>query len=135
MTWLVFNAETGAQIGALHPTPPEPQAGQSVAVVPASAMASPPLTQWSPVLRGFVDVPQTHIMTRLEFQLLFTQNERAAIRSSADSSVQDFVELSKIAGHIDLTHATTISGVNHLQTVGLLSTARAAQVLAGQAPS
>jgi hypothetical protein len=134
MTWLVFNSTTGAQIGALHPTQPEPQAGEEVAVVPASAMATPPLTQWSPTLRGFADIPQAQPLTRLQFQLLFTAAERAAVRASTDAGVEDFLELSRIADSIDLTDSTTVSGVNHLQTAGLLSAARVAQVLAGQSP-
>jgi hypothetical protein len=135
MTWLLFDTTTGAQIGALHTTEPSPAGGQGVAVVPASAMTTPPLTIWSPSLKGFVDTPHAVPVSRLKFQLLFTAAERTAIRGSTNTMVQDFIELSKIAADIDLTHEVTIAGVNYLESVGLIGAGRAAQVLAGVAPA
>jgi hypothetical protein len=54
--WIVFDGETGAQIGAwLEEEPDELIAGQQAQRVPPSAVAG--ISIWRPALRGFVDVP------------------------------------------------------------------------------
>jgi hypothetical protein len=62
----------------------------------------------------------------------FEPEERVAIRTAAQSSIaiQDYLELVNVSDSIDLTYATTKSGVQALETAGLLDSGRAADILA-----
>ncbi|MBZ6377388.1 hypothetical protein B5C34_05185 [Pacificimonas flava] len=55
--FLLFESQTGAPIGGLHPEPPVPGQGEEVARVPRSALEQPPTTAWDPARRGFYDIP------------------------------------------------------------------------------
>lgn len=62
MTWIVYDSTTGAQVGPFQETTlPDVQPGQQSAIVPQSALASPPRTIWDAASRTFVnaivDVP------------------------------------------------------------------------------
>jgi hypothetical protein len=74
-------------------------------------------------------IPQA--WTSYEFLLRFTAGERAAFRVAAetDAQVADFIQLSSAAQEIFNDDSVTISGMNYLVSVGLLSQARADEVL------
>ncbi len=82
-------------------------------------------------------------LTKLQFRKLFTLAERVAIDNAQASTTLPATakaELNTMA--IDLSLSTsvnlsdpdTIAGVNMLETVGLIASGRAAQVLAGTPP-
>jgi hypothetical protein len=81
-------------------------------------------------------------LTRLQFRSLFLFTELLAIDNVATGSlsseskaiVTTVVATYNAAENIVLTDPATIAGVNDLVTVGILSTERAQQILAGQAP-
>jgi hypothetical protein len=71
-------------------------------------------------------------VTNLEFLNRFTQAERIAIRTAAqtNATVADYLALQAAASGIGLTDQRTIDDVNALETAGLIAAGRAAQILA-----
>lgn len=71
------------------------------------------------------------VITKFEFLKRFTSDERKAINFAAktDLDVEDFKMLLDAAQEVNLEHQDTISGVNSLETAGLLSSGRANEIL------
>lgn len=69
----------------------------------------------------------------LEFMALFTLTEQALIVVSNDVQVKLFVMMATGAGVIQLDDSEVVQGVEYLTTVNLITTARAAAILSGQA--
>jgi hypothetical protein len=77
------------------------------------------------------------LLTVGRFKLLLTQDERIAFRTAAASNpqVEDFLDL--LAGFtegVSLTDPFLVTAITQMKTAGLLTDARAAAVLAGDAP-
>ena len=68
-----------------------------------------------------------------EFLQRFTAEERASFRAAAqtDQLVADFAQLAGAAQEILNTDPVTIAGMNYLVFLGLLTEARAAEILGG----
>jgi hypothetical protein len=116
------------------PLDEEPVAGtgERVEIV---ALGYPETVSWSQELNGFVDIGPPALLSKLQFQRLFTQAERIAVRGSADPLIVDYRELGQLADGIDLTDPDVIAGVGYLEVSGLIGTGRAAEVLAGNPPA
>jgi hypothetical protein len=71
-------------------------------------------------------------ITKLAFMDRFTMEELAGIYTAAKTEVmiEVFLDKLKLATEINLSDANTIVGVNALATAGLLTTDRAAEILA-----
>lgn len=84
----------------------------------------------APVTAPVTDIPA------LDFMLLFSIDEHAAIRTSQDPKVQVFYNMVTDARRqvIALGHPMVTIGVDYLAQIGLIAPGRATQVLAGQAP-
>lgn len=69
--------------------------------------------------------------TAFQFLLRFTEAERAAFRDEAatDPKVADFMLLCGAASEIESTHPMTVAGMDYLVSAGLLTQARADEVL------
>lgn len=72
----------------------------------------------------------TVTLTKLEFYRLFTQAERVAIYSSTDPLVLDFVRMMSMAQEVSMDDPDVVAGVNYLETLNLLASGRADEVLA-----
>ncbi|WP_067097960.1 hypothetical protein [Marinomonas atlantica] len=74
-------------------------------------------------------------VSAFNFKLLFSPSERVAIKDSADSLVKDFYEMlnDPRLETVVLSHVDTVDGVNHLRDLGLITSDRALQILAGRA--
>jgi hypothetical protein len=72
--------------------------------------------------------------TSYEFLNRFTAEERASFRAAAttDAAVADFIQLASAAQLILNNDSVTVAGMNYLVSVGLLTQARADEILAGQ---
>lgn len=70
--------------------------------------------------------------TAFQFLLRFTEAEREAFRVAAatDSAVADFMQLCTAASQVEANHPMTIAGMDYLVAEGLLTQARADEVLA-----
>lgn len=87
--------------------------------------------------------PPPPTLTFLQFMALFTANEQAAIVASNDTQTKLFLLMATGAGTVTLNNPEVIAGVNYLATSatatppgpGLITSARAAQILANQAPA
>ena len=102
---------------------------------------SPVFTPPTPV------TPPAPVVSPVEFKLLFTSAERIAIKAfragtapetaDARAVIDDWYEIvdDRRLTEVDLGLAGTIDGVNYLETLGLIGVGRAAEILAGQAPS
>ncbi len=73
--------------------------------------------------------------TFLQFMALFAASEQAAIVASSDTQIKLFTLMAAGAGSLQLNNAEVIAGVNYLATAGVITSARATAILAGQAPS
>lgn len=73
--------------------------------------------------------PKETILTQLQFLRKFTVDERIRIRNSPDSRVKDFLHLLTLAQDIRLDDSDTIMGVNFLESINLLASGRAAEIL------
>lgn len=76
--------------------------------------------------------PQT--WTFLQFMGLFTADEQTALVDSSDPQIRLYLIMAAGAQGIQLDNAEVVAGVDYAASIGLISTARAAQILAGAAP-
>ncbi len=84
--------------------------------------------------------PQTYSF--LQFMTLFTPAELTAIFTSNDTQTKMFITMAAGSGGMQLSNAQVIAGVNYLAAAttatppgpGLITTVRAAQILAGTSP-
>lgn len=82
-------------------------------------------------------------LTFLQFMALFTSAEQTAIFASNDTQTKMFITMAAGSGGLQLTNGEVIAGVNYLASgasatppgPALITAARAAQILAGQAPA
>jgi len=72
-------------------------------------------------------------LTRLEFRNLFTQAEKQALYTAAQSSVDVQIYLDDVnaAQYIETTDASTVNGLGALVAAGILTQARADEILEG----
>ncbi len=80
-------------------------------------------------------VNQTTNLSFLQFVALFTETEQAAVVASSDAQVKLFLLMAAGASWIDLINPEVVNGVNYLASLGLITSARAAVILSGAAPS
>lgn len=75
--------------------------------------------------------PQLPYITRLAFRSRFTNAEKLALYTAAETNKQLQVFLDDLAAatYIDLTRPDTIAGITFLETAGLLAAGRASEIL------
>lgn len=70
-----------------------------------------------------------------QFILLFTAAETTAIRASTDANVQHWLFALSVAQQVDLNDTATVQpGLGYLASLGLITSARMAQIIANQPP-
>jgi hypothetical protein len=79
----------------------------------------------------FIAPPERNSWTAYQFLLRFTAAERAAFRAAAitDANVADFQQLAQAAQEIVSDDPMTVSGMNYLVSVGLLTEQRKQEIL------
>ena len=83
--------------------------------------------------RASVALPLNY--TFLQFMALFTPSEQAGVVGSADPQVKLFTLMGAGAGVLQLNNPEVMAGVNYLASTGVITTARAAAILAGTPPT
>ena len=75
--------------------------------------------------------PQVRRISRLAFRNRFTDAEKLALYTAAESSVQLRVYLDDLAAaeFVDLDYPATVAGVQALEQAGIIGAGRAAQIL------
>lgn len=96
---------------------------------------------WYSPTAGIVTDPEKQLkldgvrprLSPIEFKLLFTAQERVAIKASTDLIVQDFFEIvnDPRLTFVDLQLSSTIGAINYLVSLTLLTAPRAAEILNG----
>lgn len=131
--WIVYNTETGQQIGDWHETAPEPADGEAMERVPGSAIGPQPLTMWSATARGFVDVP---LVDGPRMGTMLTAAEIEALVNHADAAVRAiplrWLLLIAFGMPQRVNSPLHISTANGMLAAGVLTQARHAQFLAGE---
>lgn len=76
--------------------------------------------------------PRRSVISRVEFMERFTDSELIAILVDAKTRNATALALNRLAhmDHIDLSAAPVVNRVNALESLGLIATGRAAQILA-----
>lgn len=124
--WLIYDPETGEQVGEWVEAEPTPQNGLGYVAVAPSALAG--ISRWVPALRGFADWPA---LDADGVYNLFTADEKAAILTCGVAEVTGLVlALRFTTGLIRPNDPFHQQGVALLAGLGLLTEARAARVLA-----
>ncbi|WP_380873588.1 hypothetical protein [Sphingomonas sp. DBB INV C78] len=135
--WFLIDASTGAIVSDVVEEEPTPAEGQEAVIVSPLYLMEPPKAVWDPVTRGFIDIIPA-LLTEWEFRLLFGDAERIGILVEAKTNViiEDILGLLAAAKNgIDLAHPKVIASVNYLESVELIATGRAAEILAGTPPA
>lgn len=128
--WLIYDDTSGAQVGDWRAEQPAPPAGQSAVRVPGSAKSG--VTVWDAEARGFVDAL---VLDYLGIWNLFTGSEKTAICLSSIPEVGALVKALPFVTAMRPTDVQHQQGIALLAGLGLLTPARAAEVLAFQRPS
>ena len=97
---------------------------------------------WQDIIKGGVTVgrywagetpepPQVRRVSRLAFRNRFTDAEKLAIYTAAESSAQIRVWLDDLAAaeFVDLDYGATVAGVQALEVAGIIGAGRAAEIL------
>jgi hypothetical protein len=96
--------------------------------------AQSPTSQWNPATKTVATVaaPVTpNFIPSYQFVMCFTSAETVAIKASTDPQVLRFMLMLSVAPQTDLNSPTVQGGVGYLASIGLIASARVAQVLAG----
>lgn len=132
---LIRNSDNAWLDGPLEQAP-APEEGERVIEV---ALGYPDRVAWVPARGGFVDiVTAAPLLTVGRFKLLFTYQERAALRAAAQTSdlIADFLDLlNGFTDGVSLDDPVLIQSIEALVPAGLLTAARAEEVLAGTTPA
>ena len=90
----------------------------------------------SPMPSAYVAPPAPPpTLTFLQFMALFTTAEQDAIVNSGDTQTKLFLLMATGAGTITLDNPEVIDGLGYLASQGLITPARAVQILANEGPS
>jgi hypothetical protein len=135
MPWIVIDDATGMMLSGPVDGEPTVETGQL-------AMDCPPGYGtdwlWDATTRGRKDVVAVSpLITVGRFKLLLTQAERIAMRAAAAANPEVFDFLDLLPGFtagISLQDPVLIAAIGQMKDAGLLTEARAAAVLAGEAP-
>jgi len=103
--------------------------------IDVTSMSPQPSPGWGYVNGQFIPVDNTpippHVITKPAFRFRFTDSEYVGILSAAktDVTIEGWVETFNMLSLVDLTNQRTIDGMNNLVSAGLLTAARANEIL------
>jgi hypothetical protein len=136
MPWIVIDDATGMMLTGPVDEEPTAETGQTALDCPPGYGTD---WLWDATTRGRKDVvvAAPPLITVGRFYLLLTQGERIAMRAAASENdeVMDFLSiLPGFTDGISLQDPVLVEAIGQMQAAGLLTEARAAAVLAGEAP-
>ena len=128
MYWIAYNTETNAFLG-ISDNSMAPQEGVTIQQFDGDM---PDLSRWawnSSTLSWYEKTKR--VLTKLQFMKRLQPDEYAAIKAATlvSNQVDFYWQLFMLAEFIDLQDETTITGLNALESIGLLSAGRAAELL------
>jgi hypothetical protein len=78
--------------------------------------------------------PVAAVVSTVEYILLFTPQETAAIRASSDAITQQFLLVIEASSEVNLGDIRVIHGLAYMTAIGLLAAGRSAQILSNTPP-
>ena len=78
--------------------------------------------------------PAAAVISAVDYILLFTPQETAAIRASTDAITQQFLLAIEASSEVNLGDIRVIHGLAYMTAVGLLAEGRSAQILSNTPP-
>ena len=132
MAYYAYNAVTRQLLSVSNDSISIPENGVVVEIPELSADRLRYDYIWNSETTAFDVRPQARLMSKLDYLNRFTDNELEAIYTAAKTNVavEIWLEKFRLASEISLDDPKTISGVNFLEQSGLISTGRAAEILA-----
>lgn len=132
MAYYAYNAVTRQLLSVSNDSISIPENGVVVEIPELSADRLRYDYIWNSETTAFDVRPQARLMSKLDYLNRFTDNELEAIYTAAKTNVtvEVWLEKFRLASEISLDDPKTISGVNFLEQSGLISTGRAAEILA-----
>lgn len=137
MAIYVFNTTTGALV-SWCPNDTDPVASPSVlATSGLSSISGLPVLDsthaWNPATQTVITVVAptvANVIATFDFLMAFTAAELAAIRSSTDNNIQQFLFALQVTQGVNLNHTTITNALNYLVSKNLLTAARATTIAA-----
>lgn len=125
----VYEIATGRLISSTILPHPDPRTGEAVKVSSLTGI-------WNTSTLDFDPIPPSRIVEKIDFIDLFTDSEMEAIISkskennNAGNKVGVFLEKLNAAPNVDLDSDRTTNAVNGMETLELIASGRAAEILA-----
>jgi len=134
MAYYAYDAITRELLGVSDNELPTPENGSTTEVPGVTALELRANYEWNPATVSFVEKngAARRLISRLDYMNRFTDAELAAIYTAArtDVNVEIWLEKFKLASSINLDDPKTLLGLQALETLGLIATGRAAEILA-----
>jgi len=132
MAYYAYNAVTKQLLSISEENLPVPEEGVVVELPDLTALKLQCDYAWDSETTSFNLRPQTRLISKLDYLNRFTDAEVAAIYTAAktDVMVEIWLEKFHLASEISLDDPKTIAGINFLEQSGLITTSRAAEILA-----
>jgi hypothetical protein len=139
MAIYVYNTTTGALVSYCpndtDPVAPAATLAANGLTAVSGLPALSPTTQWSASSKTVVTVTapvNPNWIPTYQFILLFTPAEHAAIQSSTDQRVTQFLMAITTAQQVNLNDPILQNGISYLVSISLLTQANATLILSGQ---
>ena len=132
MAYYAYNAVTRQLLSISEENLPVPEEGVVGELPDITALELQCNYAWDSETTSFNLRPQSRLISKLDYLNRFTENELVAIYTAAKTTVavEIWLEKFRLAAEISLDDPKTIAGVNFLEQSGLISTGRAAEILA-----
>lgn len=134
MSYYAYDAITRELLEISDYELPTPVNGSTTEFPGVSAIELRANYTWDPVTVSFVEKngPNKRLISKLDYMNRFTDAELAAIYTAAKTNIniEIWLEKFKLSSEINLDDPRTIAGVQSLESVGLITAGRAAEILA-----
>lgn len=134
MAYYAYDAITRELLGVSDNELPTPENGSTTEMPGVTALEIRANYDWDPATVSFIekDGVNKRLISKLDYMNRFTDAELVAIYTAAKTNVnvEIWLEKFKLAAEINLDDIRTASGLQALETLGLITTGRAAEILA-----
>lgn len=134
MAYYAYDAITRELLGVSDYELPTPDNGSTTEFPGVTALELRANYDWDPTTVSFVekDGVNRRLISKLDYMNRFTDAELVAVYTAAKTNinVEIWLEKFKLSAEVNLDDPRTIAGIQSLETLGLISAGRAAEILA-----
>lgn len=134
MAYYAYDAITRELLGISDNELPTPENGSTTEMPGVTALEIRANYTWDPVTVSFVEKngANKRLISKLDYMNRFTDAELVSIYTAAKTNVnvEIWLEKLKLSAEINLDDPKTSTGLQSLETLGLIGTGRAAEILA-----